>query len=330
MKSRNLFVGILILFTGVIALLSTLHVFEFHWSIAWSLWPMILIICGIALLPLNEYLKSAILVLALGVGCVLYHVESRSYEGNPISRFINRHITAWDWDDDDDDYGDDYGNDDSKKQEDQDALQEMGDQHFSEPYHEVAKASIDIDFGAGDLQLKHPCAELAKVDINSNFVKYSFRTERGEDKTSVFVTGKGKTKKLGRENQNDLDLALCVQPVWDLNLDMGAADADLDLSMYKMENITINGGACDLDLKLGDQGCDTYLDINTGASDIDIKVPASMDCRINLESAITGKDFKGFEKVERGVWQTPNFGQHEHRITIDLSCAVSNLSVELY
>jgi hypothetical protein len=321
MKSRNLFVGILILFAGVVALLSTLHVFDFHWSVAWTLWPMILIICGIAMLPLNEYVKSAILVVALGMGCLLYHVENRGYQGNPVTRFINRHVSNWDWDDDTDD--EDY----TASKTDADIADE---QHFSEPYQEVAKASIDIDFGAGDLTVKAPCAELVKADIESNFVNYSFRSEKGDDNTAIYLTGKGHSKKIGKDNMNDLDLALCAQPVWDFSLDMGAANAELDLTPYKMGNIKINGGACDLDLKLGDNGCDTKVTINTGASDIDIKVPSTMDCQVNLESAIIGKDFIGFEKIERGVWRTPGFGQNEHKIIIDLSCAVSDLSVVRY
>lgn len=328
MKSRNLFIGILILFTGVVALLATLNVFDFHWSIAWSLWPMILIICGIAMLPLNEYVKAAILVVALGMGCMLYHVESRSYEGNPVSRFFQRHVSNWDWDDDEDYDDEDYANNGSQVSKSDEDFE--FDQHFSEPFHEVEKASIDVDFGAGNLLLKSPCAELAKVDIKSNFVKYSFRSERGEGSTAVYVTGKGKSKKINHNNQNDLDLALCTQPVWNFNLDMGAADAELDFTPYKMENIQINGGACDLDIKLGDNGCNTNLDISTGASSIDIKVPSSMDCKINLKSAITGKDFIGFEKVERGVWQTPGFGQNEHQITINLNCAISDLTIVRY
>lgn len=323
MKSRNLFIGILILFTGVVALLATLHVFEFHWSILWRLWPMILIICGISMLPLNEYLKSAILLVALGMGCVLYHAESQHYEGNAISRFIHKHSPVWDWDDDDDDV-------DDEDDIDNDSGDWIDEQHFSEPFSDVTKASIDIDFGAGDLQLGAPCAELVKADIHSNFVKYSFRTERGEDKTSIYLGGKGQVKKSKIVNANELILALCTQPVWDFNLDMGAADAELDFSPYQMSTIEINGGACDLDLKLGDHDCDTKLIIKTGASDIDIKVPASLDCQINLKSAITGKDFIGFEKKERGLWQTPGFGQGQHQILIELSCAVSDLSVIRY
>lgn len=321
MKSRNLFVGILVLFTGVVALLSVLGVFEFHWSILWKLWPMFLIIIGISILPLNDYVKGAILLCALAAGCLLYRAESKKYEGNVFTRFFNNHFTTWNWD-----WDDDKDNDEDLEEEDVYAI----DQHFSEPFAEIANASIDIDFGAGDLILKSPCAELAKIDANSNFVKYSFRTEYDDEKALVFVSGKGHTKKVNKKNNNDVDIALCAQPVWNFKLDMGAADAELDFTPYKMENIEINGGACDLDLTLGDHGCNTTVDISTGASDIDIKVPSTMDCQINLQSAITGKDFTGFEKIGKGLWQTPRFGEGANRIVINMNCAVSDISVERY
>ena len=324
MKSRNVFVGILVLFTGVVALLSVLGVFEFHWSILWRLWPMLLIIIGISLLPLNDYVKGVVLLAALGVGCMLYHVESKNYEGNVVTRFFNRHFSGWnwDWDNDDDDIADDPSRDDD------DAY--PFDQHFSEPYADVDRASMDIDFGAGDITLMAPCAELAKVEASSNFVKYSFRAERKEGETAIYLSGKGHTKKVNKKNDNDVDVALCAQPVWDFKLDMGAANADLDFSPYKAENIVINGGACDLNLKLGDQGHNTHVEISTGASDIDIKVPSSVDCQINLKSAITGKDFVGFVKNGHGCCQTPNFGQGANQIIIDLNSAVSDISVERY
>ena len=319
MKSKNLFIGLLIVFIGVIALLSSLNVFDFHWSILWRLWPMILIILGIAILPINDYIKALILLLTLGVGCLLYHHESQHYEGNAVSRFFNRHVSNWnwDWDDDDDEKDDDHDDFDF-------------DQRFAEPFSDVERASFDIDFGAGDLEIMSPCAELASVHANSNFVKYSFRSEQGENRTSLFLTGKGKANGVNRKNDNDLHIALCQHPIWDVTIDMGAADADLDFSPYKVERLEINGGACDIELKLGDHGCDTQVEVNTGVSDIDISVPESIDCELRVESAITGKDFIGFEKVEKGLWRTPNYGQGEHKMVIDLSCAVSDLSVTRY
>ena len=318
MKSKNLFIGLLIVFIGVVALLASLNVFEFHWSILWRLWPMVLILLGIAILPINDYIKALILVLTLGLGCLLYHFENKNYQGNAFSRFFNNHVTTWNWDWDDDDEND--ADDDDFD----------FDQRFAEPFNDVERASFDIDFGAGDIEILSPCAELASVHANSNFVKYSFRSEQGEDKTSLFLTGKGKAKGVGRNNDNDLRIALCQHPVWDVTIDMGAADAELDFSPYKVERLEINGGACDTELKLGDHGCDTKVEVNTGVSDIDIRVPESVDCELRVESAITGKDFIGFEKVEKGLWRTPNYGQGEHKMVIELSCAVSDLSVTRY
>ena len=322
MKSRNLFIGILILFIGVVALLSTLGVFSFHWGIVWRLWPIMFIILGISLLPLNEYIRSGLLLLALALGCVFYHIENKNYEGNIFKRFFKRHFTQVTWN----------TKDDTDDEEDAESTTAdfLADQHFSEPYAAVEHASMDVDFGAGVLELKSPCAELAKVDAESNIVKYSFLTEHSDNSAAVYVTGTGRGKGLKEKTSNNIDLYLCAVPVWDFDLDMGAADATLDFTPYRVENIEINGGACKLDLKVADHGIDTKIDINTGASDINISVPASMDCQINLDSAITGKDFKGFVKIERGLWQTPDFGKGENTIIIDLDCAVSNLSVERY
>lgn len=316
MKSKNLIIGLLILFVGVVALLAALDVFDFHWSIFFRLWPIILIIFGITLLPINEWLKAGLVLAALGLGCALYHVEAQRYNGNAITRLYNN-VKSWNIKGDD-------------EEDEADDNEFAVDQHFSEPYEEIDHASIDIDFGAGDLRLVGPCAELAKVDAKSNFVKYSFRTEKNDESTTIFVTGKGHTKNVGKRNENDIDIALCALPVWSFSLDMGASDAKLDFSPYKVSSIDIDGGACNLDLILGDSGCDTYVEINTGASDIDIKVPVGVDCQVNIDSAITNKDFTGFEKVKNGLWQTPGFGQGNYQITIELDCAVSNISVSRY
>ena len=316
MKSKNFIAGLLILFIGVVALLSALNVFDFHWTIVLKLWPVILIIFGITLLPLNDYLKGALVLAALGLGCVLYHVEAQHYEGNAISRFY-QNVKSWDFDNDDDE---------EEGADDRFAI----DQHFSEPYSNIEHASIDIDFGAGDLSLNSPCAELAKVDARSNFVKYSLRTEYGDNGAAIFVNGKGHTDNISRRSENSLDIALSDTPIWNFSLDMGAADADLDFTPYKVSSIEINGGASELELTLGDSGCNTKVEINTCASDIDIMVPKGADCEVNIDSSISSKDLEDFEKIESGLWRTPGFGQGAYQIVIDINCAVSDISVERY
>lgn len=76
MKSRNLFLGIIILFVGVISLLVALDVIDFSWTVAWRLWPMLFIFIGVAILPVKEWLKAILLLATLVVGVLLYRYEA--------------------------------------------------------------------------------------------------------------------------------------------------------------------------------------------------------------------------------------------------------------
>lgn len=76
MKSRNLFLGIIILFVGVVALLAAFDVFDFSWIVAWRLWPMLFIFMGIAILPVKEWLKAVLLLATLALCILLYQHEA--------------------------------------------------------------------------------------------------------------------------------------------------------------------------------------------------------------------------------------------------------------
>lgn len=76
MKSRNLFLGIIILFAGVIALLAALDVIDFSWIVAWRLWPMLFILMGVAILPVKEWLRIVLLLATLALCVLLYRHEA--------------------------------------------------------------------------------------------------------------------------------------------------------------------------------------------------------------------------------------------------------------
>ena len=148
MKSRNLFLGIIILFIGVVALLASLGTISFSWQIALRLWPLLLIFLGIAILPVKDLMKAILLLVTLGAGVLLYQNEAKNHPER--NDWFNN--SSWNWYDDDDDNDADNEFDEGPYS-----------QQFSEPYEAFTKATLNIDFGAGELEIGNPSAELIKV-----------------------------------------------------------------------------------------------------------------------------------------------------------------------
>ena len=76
MKSRNWFLGLLFVAIGVIALLATLGVIDFSWVVALRLWPMLFVFIGILMLPLKEWMKAVLVLVALAASVLLYQYEA--------------------------------------------------------------------------------------------------------------------------------------------------------------------------------------------------------------------------------------------------------------
>lgn len=101
MKSRNLFLGILILFIGVVALLASIGTIGFSWQVAWRLWPMLLILVGISMLPVKDWLKALLLVAALAASVWLYQCEAKKEAERARSGWVNQARRWWERLDDD-------------------------------------------------------------------------------------------------------------------------------------------------------------------------------------------------------------------------------------
>lgn len=93
MKSRNWFLGLIFLAIGVVALLASFDVIDFSWRIAWRLWPLMLVFFGIVILPVKDWLKAVLLVVALAAGVLLYQYEAEKrshYWFWPFSQTIDK------------------------------------------------------------------------------------------------------------------------------------------------------------------------------------------------------------------------------------------------
>lgn len=57
MSYRKIFWGVMLVLIGTLFILKNVGVIFFDWVTIWRLWPLILILWGISLIPVKDYLK---------------------------------------------------------------------------------------------------------------------------------------------------------------------------------------------------------------------------------------------------------------------------------
>ncbi|MFB3057526.1 MAG: hypothetical protein ACE1ZQ_10245, partial [Ignavibacteriaceae bacterium] len=140
---------------------------------------------------------------------------------------------------------------------------------------------------------------------------------------TIFHLGKNKFK-------NRVEIALNENPTWDINIDGGAAAMNLDLTKFKIENIDVGMGAASLDVKLGTLSEETRLNIEAGASSINISVPKDVGCQVKTDDVLSSKNLYGFIKIKSGLYRTAEFDEASKKIFIEIDCGVSSINVRRY
>jgi hypothetical protein len=142
-------------------------------------------------------------------------------------------------------------------------------------------------------------------------------------KKTTFHLGKNKFK-------NRVDIALNEKPIWDINIDGGASAMNLDLTKFKIENIYVGMGAASLDVKLGTLSDKTRLNIEAGASNIDILVPDEVGCQVLTDDVLSSKNIHGFIKIDSGLYRTAGFDETGKKVFIEIDCGVSSINIRRY
>ena len=91
--------GLVLIVIGVIALCVTFFDIDLDWDILLDLWPILLIIIGICIMPINKWIKTALALSLLALGIMAY--QNRVGEDKDVNKV--EIISSYVNDDDDDD-----------------------------------------------------------------------------------------------------------------------------------------------------------------------------------------------------------------------------------
>lgn len=315
--------GVIMILIGIFALCVTFFDIHIVWSQLIRLWPLLLIIIGVSMIPIDRWIRTGIIVLILICGAIGYH-------GLVKNHFGGRNINVEIFEDDDWDFFDES----VEKQEDAIENENSSDenlQEFSEPYRNGVKyAKVEANYGAGELKIGSPTSNLIYASNSSMFIRQGFNVRYdGSNEAEIKFTSEGKTKDLKKQDSRFV-MSLNTNPVWSFDFELGVCDVDFDFSNYKVSEINMECGVCNVDMKLGSLHDNTKINVETGVSKITVRVPESAGCRIECESALSSKSFEGFTKVDRGVYEAGNYGAASQNIVVELSGAVSDIDILRY
>jgi hypothetical protein len=305
MKKGEIFWGILLLTLGVLLLFRNLDIFDFSIRSLLRLWPLIFVFWGIAVLPVKQGIK----VLLAGLTIVLGILILAFTPYNDYRWFEWRHDSGYDYRDDEDE----------EPTTDQQNISEMYDSV-------VTSARLNLDAAAGKFYVKKPTGKLFEFNNEGDAEPYNITTTLNDSVAIINVKHKNKIK--SRDLNNSAWLSLNPGPVWDLNINVGAAELEIDFTPFKVERIDIDGGASKIELKLGSKNKYTKVNIDAGASRMNIQVPFESACELRTNTVLSSREIDGFNKISGGLYQTPNFSDSANQIILEIDAAVSSLEVK--
>jgi hypothetical protein len=206
-------------------------------------------------------------------------------------------------------------------------------QTYSEDFDAKYKyATLNIKGGASKFQINDFSDQLFEADLRENKFKYYLKKTDADSSVVLNFNGKGKNSdySFSDDNFNDINMKLSTQPVWDINLTMGAGEVDFDLTNFKTKNIELKGGAASFKVKVGDLYNNINLTAETGLAEINIDVPETSGCRIKSATGLSSKDFKGFKKMSDGTYETSNYNTADKKVNISLKGGLSDFNVDRY
>jgi len=189
---------------------------------------------------------------------------------------------------------------------------------------------LDIDFGAGSLWIRSGEEALlsAKFDCDRDPPRCRYDVDEGV--VSIKIRSEQKSVSLfSRKHHNDAKIEVSNKYPLDLSVDVGACGLDLDLSDLELTDFKLDGGVCDISLKFGDRAEHLRARIDIGVSDLHIQIPKGVGLKLIKDTALSSFDHRGIklEKPSGSTYLSEDYSTAEKKIDIFLDAGLSSLAI---
>ncbi len=302
LKNGQLFWGFFFFTIGILFLLDKKDFIILDFEAIWSFWPILLILAGLSIMFKGTFIRPIISIFSgTLLGFFIFSSFAFLYNGVDLS-------------------DNDFNNSSYKYST------------FSEELTDSnGYATLRLNAGVGKITIEDTTDKLFEGYSSGFFNSYDVNTTRKFDRTIVKLNYEPNSVKLfGKEKKNILHISLNKTPLWNIQLELGAAKANLDLSEYKVKNFAFHTGASSTKLKFGNKTDRINAHIEMGAAALKIYIPYDSGCEIKSNMILISKDFDGFSKISKGHYLSDNYETTENKIFIELDGGVSSLKILRY
>lgn len=322
MNVKNLFLGGLFVLLGILLLGRNFGWFDFEWSQLVRFWPVLIILLGINVIW-GKSSPAATIVLVI----LLCLAIPASIIRNVRDNWKDHHRIDW---------SEKHEGEDADRADARWSRSKSSTQRLIEPYSDsLSTASLRLTGGAAAFEIEAPTTQLIEADAQLSFGKASLQKKAVDGKTELTLSlqGKGEGREVWNNEgfSNHLDVKLNPAPLWNLDFEFGAGEADFDLSQFRVRTLDLKTGVASAQIRLGDRSDETTVTVESGVAEVEIEVPRRTGCRIETDGALNVKDFDRDDFVRSGnAYETPGYAQATKKINIRFEGGLGKWKVSRY
>ena len=196
---------------------------------------------------------------------------------------------------------------------------------------DAKSVNVEINFGAGDLQVTGGAEKLLEANFTYNVARLKPEVEYTDDTLIVQqpeVKGLPAMEDIA-DFRNEWDLRLNTEMPMDLSVKVGAGTSELQLAGLSLTGLDIHLGASESTVDLsGNWVRDLDITIEAGVGDVTVRLPKDIGVRVEVETALGTMDATGL-KQDGNVYTNAAYGVSDVTLQINLEAGIGRISLEV-
>ena len=190
---------------------------------------------------------------------------------------------------------------------------------------------VEIDLGAGDLEVTGGAEKLLEADFTYNVAKLKPEVKYTDGALVLWQPENEGLPNLRdiTDFRNEWALRLNDQVPMDLKVEIGAGASELRLAGLSLTglDITLGAGGSIIDLS-GDWARDLNVTMNAGAGDITVRLPKGVGTRVKVNAGMGTIEAPGLEQNEN-IYTNATYGESEITLQVDIDAGLGQINLEV-